>query len=639
MKLNWLNLLTTLPLALSQIAEEVAGTFGAQQEDDNNLQNVNIHFPFKEQLDITPLPRNNLLLTFDFYSISEEFSSGNIEDHTHYKAFPRSIANILKSTGTKDLHLRFGQGWWDSEEWGQLPDGGFKSGGVGVEVWAVIEAKNKEESFDKWINLVNSLSGLFCASLNFIDSSKTTYPNQAFKPERNITVFDESNNLFLLRAALPAEPVCTENLTPFLKFLPTRGKAGISSLLDGHRLFESQWHKMSIDFENVCSENTCHYTMDQRIDMVVDINRTKRRLINQIPKPTHGNDLRCDPSKTHDDFQCFPLGESAEINILLSQIFGRKIKGGNLISENPSSVCVHATESWNIYLKTGENHFGTDTNCFDLNEEEYDVFFQTTNSTDIVPIKQAPIFVSRSFTGNGQDKGGSRTVFRNPLDEPIKLIYFESLPWFMRIYLHTVEIEGAKSLDVLKSIYYLPEIDRKRPTQLEFKIELPPNSNIVLSYSFEKSLLLYAEYPPDANHGFSVEPGVVFVNEPLSYSLRTSSALLTLPTPDFSMPYNVIILSSTVMALAFGTMFNLLVKRVVTEEEQEIVNKSVGIKARILRALKIEDKKEANDASFASKLLHKIQAFRNFKQMVLNKFKSLFFRDDEELNTEEKKKK
>jgi GPI-anchor transamidase subunit T len=76
--------------------------------------------------------------------------------------------------------------------------------------------------------------------------------------------------------------------------------------------------------------------------------------------------------------------------------------------------------------------------------------------------------------------------------------------------------------------------------------------------------------------------------------LRTTSLLLSLPTPDFSMPYNVIILSSTVFALAFGSVFNLLVRRFVALEPGDVVvgNKLRGlilqliamIKARIERA-------------------------------------------------------
>jgi len=41
----------------------------------------------------------------------------------------------------------------------------------------------------------------------------------------------------------------------------------------------------------------------------------------------------------------------------------------------------------------------------------------------------------------------------------------------------------------------------------------------------------------------------------------TSKLLLDVPTPDFSMPYNVIIMSSTVMAVFFGLMQGNLTRR------------------------------------------------------------------------------
>ena len=66
--------------------------------------------------------------------------------------------------------------------------------------------------------------------------------------------------------------------------------------------------------------------------------------------------------------------------------------------------------------------------------------------------------------------------------------------------------------------------------------------------------------------------------------LRTTSLLLPLPTPDFSMPYNVIILTSTVIAMAFGSVFNLLVRRFVTADEVPKAN-VVIIKERIMTRL------------------------------------------------------
>lgn len=85
-------------------------------------------------------------------------------------------------------------------------------------------------------------------------------------------------NLHLLHGTLPREVVCTENLTPFLKLLPCKGKAGISSLLDGHKLFDASWQSMSIDVRPVCPAVAaeCLLEITQTIDMVLDIQRSKR---------------------------------------------------------------------------------------------------------------------------------------------------------------------------------------------------------------------------------------------------------------------------------------------------------------------------------------------------------------------------
>lgn len=45
--------------------------------------------------------------------------------------------------------------------------------------------------------------------------------------------------------------------------------------------------------------------------------------------------------------------------------------------------------------------------------------------------------------------------------------------------------------------------------------------------------------------------------------LRTETLLISLPTPDFSMPYNVICLACTAVALAFGPLHNISTKRLV----------------------------------------------------------------------------
>lgn len=80
----------------------------------------------------------------------------------------------------------------------------------------------------------------------------------------------------------------------------------------------------------------------------------------------------------------------------------------------------------------------------------------------------------------------------------------------------------------------------------------------------------------------------------LSYKVNTFKRLYTevllvyLPTPDFSMPYNVICLACTVVALAFGPLHNCTTKKLVVEDSR---NKKQSLKDKILSRIMFWKKK------------------------------------------------
>ncbi|PMD15771.1 GPI transamidase-like protein component Gpi16 [Hyaloscypha hepaticicola] len=529
---------------------------------------------YHEQLLLTPLHPSLLLASFNFQSNT----TVNSFEQQNFRNFPRSLGQILQHANTRELHLRFSLGRWDAESWGARPWGGAREGGTGVELWAWVEAETDEEADGRWLTLTNALSGLFCASLNFIDSTRTTRPVMSFQPSG-----DHKNsswdNLHLLHGTLPREVVCTENLTPFLKLLPCKGKAGISSLLDGHKLFDASWQSMSIDVRPVCSagSNDCQLQITQTIDMVLDIQRSKRPRDNPIPRPVPNEELRCDASKPyHSEDTCFPLDTAAqEEGWTLSQIFGHPLKGAcPLATDGIDPVCINVPHARQVFASEG-SHEHLDPNgfmrCFQLDpEKELEMILPQQEITEKAPLEQPLLYAERSFIGYGQERGGVQAILTNPSPtKAVDFVYMESLPWFMKLYLHTLKakINGLDThKDVIQEMYYRPALDRKRGTQLEVRILIPANSTVVLTYDFEKAILRYTEYPPDANRGFDVAPAVITIG---NVSIRTTSLLLPLPTPDFSMPYNVIILTSTVMALSFGFVFNLLVRRFVAVDEAD----------------------------------------------------------------------
>jgi phosphatidylinositol glycan class T len=114
---------------------------------------------------------------------------------------------------------------------------------------------------NRWQGLTSALSGIFCASLGDLDEKWTVEPLHAFRPDgvlnagtsnltatpHILTVRCEGVPHRLRYAVLPSENVCTENLTPFVQMLPCKMKSGITPLLAPRRLFDADWHGISID--------------------------------------------------------------------------------------------------------------------------------------------------------------------------------------------------------------------------------------------------------------------------------------------------------------------------------------------------------------------------------------------------------
>lgn len=76
----------------------------------------------------------------------------------------------------------------------------------------------------------------------------------------------------------------------------------------------------------------------------------------------------------------------------------------------------------------------------------------------------------------------------------------------------------------------------------------------------------YTAIPVEAyllEHSFNASRSSYFIQ------IHTESLLLSLPTPDFSMPYNVICLTCTVIALAFGPIHSVTTKILTVDTEGE----------------------------------------------------------------------
>jgi phosphatidylinositol glycan class T len=124
----------------------------------------------------------------------------------------------------------------------------------------------------------------------------------------------------------------------------------------------------------------------------------------------------------------------------------------------------------------------------------------------------------------------------------------------------------------------MPGLDRIRPHHIELALTLQPNTIYSIYFQAESAHLKWDEYPPDVNHGFYINPALItiqlteslakqlnlfthFLTDTAHIRMYSETLLMNLPTPDFSMPYNVICLTCTVVAIGFGSMHNFTTRK------------------------------------------------------------------------------
>nr|XP_022907425.1 GPI transamidase component PIG-T [Onthophagus taurus]XP_022907426.1 GPI transamidase component PIG-T [Onthophagus taurus] len=511
---------------------------------------------FTEDLFIKPLNNEQLYAHFRFTTKWDVDSTK--DDLFQTRLFSRALSEIIVRFNIQELHITLTAGLWRYETWGYPAD----DAAPGAEVWAWF--KNTTEDVDKnWTDLTNFLSGLICASLNQMDARNSIVPDISFKPQG--VVLDNVNSSYLRYSSLPREIVCTENLTPWKKLLPCDSKMGLASLLNAGNIHNTRYHSLGIHLKPICRDVSCEETsllLHQTVDLVYDylIMRTRnwslrslfgQGILNSCPLASSSS-IYVDVSKnfTTNRFKLSPEPE-----------FFTSKRGGD--DKLLGKYKVVDGKPMNI----GVNY---------IDQPNYEV--------NIPPV----IYASQYKIGYGQQRGGLVNKIYNNHWGSLEVVLLQNIPWYVPIYLHTLKIiSNNQHLKPLKMIYK-PGQPREKPHNLEIVLKLPPKSSTSISIDFEYMFLKWQEYPPDANHGFYISSSIISAWLPLARNytglpqdaitfsdsfnasrsgylvqIRTESIVITLPTPDFSMPYNVICLACTVVALAFGPLHNITTKRLI----------------------------------------------------------------------------
>lgn len=570
---------------------------------------------FQEELLLKPLPDRKVLAHFHFETRAPPCNSNG---RRHHHLFPKAISQMVEKFRVKEMELSFTQGRWNYERWGGFDTMSSNNAKPpGVELWAVFDVP-KEQVDASWKNLTHTLSGLFCASINFLESS-TMYS----APEWSFRQASGS----LRYGMLPREAVCTENLTPWLKLLPCRDNAGLSALMDRPSIYTSFYHSQRLHLTSNASDLeglNPGIVLEQTLTVVLHPSSQRTSL-------THISESYLQPSWS------------------LSSIFGRKVNGRCALAKS-SKVYLQLERGLVSELKKNIGSEGYDVEAnFELsfnpdrvlteensrhgigssllyefsvdkysNSKPFDLGL-TWKFPVIWSCQQAPLHATRFLMGSGNERGaiaillkstdlnGSSPVADSASDGcELHVNIFQIVPWYIRVYYHSLQLFVDDQLKAVgafvEKIHVMPSKDKISPGMMEMVLKLPCGvKSAALTLDFDKGFLHIDEYPPDANQGFDIPSAAIsFPNfhasmhfpsndserkSPMLSKFQESSPVLSytevllvpLTTPDFSMPYNVITITCTVFALYFGSLLNVLRQRV-GEKERLLKSKAAAVK-------------------------------------------------------------
>ncbi|KAK0460070.1 GPI transamidase component PIG-T [Desarmillaria tabescens] len=498
---------------------------------------------FREQVSLQTLQDGRVASTFSFNILLKDGTPREPrtlffdDESQHYSLFPLALGQILREYAVTELHLTLNAGKWNYDSWGYPKE---RDVGTGAELWAWMAGGGPTTIDYRWQGLRNALAGLFCASIGSLDEQRTTSPVLSFAPEGSLPDWGVEHEL--RHASLASEHVCTENLTPFLKLLPCKSLSGIASLLNPHRLFDANWHGMGL-----------HVLWNP--DAGVEVRLT----FQSVSDP-----LRISAGKKQD--------------WSFSTLFDRTIERTCPVAQ--SSIVDVALPRGALYSITPEPpRIDQNVAFYDLSNlsEALDVKLKWasdfTYALDPPKIPSMPISVRRTLRGASQDRGQLSLVIKNNAPSALQVLYLETMPWIVQFYLHTMRVSSDASRDnLISNISYVPPVPHSRPATFQAVINLPADGTVYLTIDVTKAFLRYTEHPPDAQRGWDLPPAIILplpgsnasiIEHEFAGRIYTPPLLVDLATPDFSMPYNVIIFSCSLIAFIFGSIFNLLTRKFV----------------------------------------------------------------------------
>jgi GPI-anchor transamidase subunit T len=551
---------------------------------------------FTEEVLFRPLADGHALVHFHFAQASRAADLHSAAWHS--QGFPRSVAELLLSTGVHSFSLTLARGPWLTREWGDAPVAA-PPGAALTALWSnqSLTAPHRQSS---WRRLAHGLGGVLCASLGGI-----ARPGEWFEPHVSLAVQPGQRVAF---SQLAREPVCTENLAPWLNLLPCNDAAGVAALLRSRTAVLGARH--------------------------VALSMTARAQGGHAPTLALTLTLVLRP----------PEGMMRlSLLQLLSVDPKQKMSGCLATKEAHVLVAVPEHAPWKLDAPSSEHSDGaahTAVTAFDVTSGRGDLHAVMHNTAELtwsprevggvdgvshaappaVGVPRWSVWSSMRpesagwwaagwLSGQGDARRGLvLDLFREALpastSEPLQVTLLQLVPHWCRLEYHTLVVTADGTPLLSPSLRVLPASALnmvpprvRTPGLFDLQVVVPPNTtHIQLRIQFRVAFGRLDDFPPDVNRGIDIPPARWAVKAPghsspctqqsrplhclLTHAgvpgsgdahnrggdprdavLYTGGLLLSLPSPDASMPFNVVCFVGTAIALLHASMLATLTRR------------------------------------------------------------------------------
>ena len=470
------------------------------------------------------------------------------------------LVSALLTSSTEGISYTAGRGHWREHHWGTVSPMERKLPVNGL-IFAASFPTARPEKYTQWLRLRNFVSYYTCEgpSVESI-SSKPFEVDEKFIDQfiQQPSFWRRKNHASCRRAW--AQYAYTESLCPgssavWKEIVFEQSTNKLLSLFDGQAFIRSPWKRSHFNVLLRRDPKSHNYEIYATftIAMVSEKDPDTKFIppISKLLSIVHPEQDK--PSKETDpEMRCFPeLNESA-----LSIAFLQNVKGGRdylrskKISMN-SCKTVHEVLTGNISKKHGWTREQIVTPKYLVTRFAQDSRSISTYITTIISNFEASainVTVMELQTWNYDTLFRTYYLYekkKNVLDLETVDYFCSEEDKFPMSYTSATGKTGKCSMDLYGSIIWSTEV--------------PPNSNLTTQFEAHKRFLHRDDYDADASRGVQVPP-VFLIIEGEGFFV-TPSRLITMPIPDFSMPYNVIMICSTLVAFLIGSMTNALWRR------------------------------------------------------------------------------